>query len=158
MSEPIPAPTTDGKPPEGAEPKVFDAEYVANLRKESARYRTEAKAGADAVARLAEIEEAQKSEAQKAADRVAAAEAKAAASQSEALRLRIAAKFGIGDEDADLFLTGSDEETLKKQAERLADRAGQQRSNGNRVPREGASPKANETEESAFARQVFDQT
>jgi hypothetical protein len=42
--------------------------------------------------------------------------------RAEALRLRVASKFGIGDEDADLFLTGSDEETLTKQAERLAAR------------------------------------
>ncbi len=105
------------------ETKVFDADYVAKLRQEAAKYRTEAKANADAAKRLAEIEDAQKSEAQKAADRIAELEQQAATAQREALRFKVASKFGISDEDADLFLTGSDEETLGKQAERLAARA-----------------------------------
>ena len=44
----------------------------------------------------------------------------AAAAKAEALRWRIAAKHGISDEDAETFLTGSDEESLTKQAQRLA--------------------------------------
>lgn len=78
------APTT---PPEGAEPKVFDADYVANLRKEAAKYRTEAKANAEAAKRLAEIEEASKSNEQKLADRLAAAEAKAVEAERKAFAL-----------------------------------------------------------------------
>lgn len=56
------------------EPKTFDASYVAKLRQEAAKYRTEAKENAAAAKRLAEIEEASKSEAQKAAERLAALE------------------------------------------------------------------------------------
>lgn len=56
------------------EPKTFDASYVAKLRQEAAKYRTEAKENASAAKRLAEIEEASKSEAQKAAERLAALE------------------------------------------------------------------------------------
>lgn len=102
------------------EPKVFDADYVAKLRQEAAKYRTEAKANAEAAQRLAEIEDAQKSEAQKAAERIAELEKQATEAQRDALRFKVASKFGITDEDADLFLTASDEETLTKQAERLA--------------------------------------
>ena len=79
-----------------------------------------AQENAAAAQRLAEIEEANKSEAQKPADRLAAAEKEAADARTEALRLRIAAKHGISDEDAETFLTGSDEAALTRQAERLA--------------------------------------
>ncbi|WP_037183822.1 hypothetical protein [Rhodococcoides fascians] len=41
---------------------------------------------------------------------------------AESLRYRIASKHGISDEDAELFLTATDEDTLTKQAERLAGR------------------------------------
>jgi hypothetical protein len=37
----------------------------------------------------------------------------------EALRFRVAASSGISDEDAEIFLTGPDEESIKRQAERL---------------------------------------
>jgi hypothetical protein len=74
------------------------------------------------AARLDEIEEANKTEQQKLADRLAEAEKSAQQAQTEALRFKIASKFGVSDEDADLFLTGTDEDTLTKQAERLAAR------------------------------------
>ena len=126
MSEEQQAPETDApEPQEGGsepEPETFDADYVAKLRKEAAKYRTEAKANADAAKKLAEIEEANKSEQQKQAERLAELEREASQARAEALRFKIASKFGVSDEDADLFLTGTDEETLTKQAERLAAR------------------------------------
>lgn len=51
------------QPPEGGEPKTFDADYVANLRKENARYRTEAKT---ATAELEKQRKASMTEAEKA--------------------------------------------------------------------------------------------
>ena len=48
---------------------------------------------------------------------------RAAQAEAEALKWRIAAKHGISDEDADLFLTGSDEDTLTRQAERFKELA-----------------------------------
>lgn len=74
------------------------------------------------ASKLDEIEQANKSEIERANDAKAAAEKEAADSKAEALRLRVAVKHGISDEDADLFLTGTDEVTLTKQAERLAER------------------------------------
>lgn len=78
-----------------------------------------AKANADAATRLAELENANKSEAEKAAERLAAAESAAQAAQAEALRFRIASKYGISDEHAETYLHGTDEETLTRQAEGL---------------------------------------
>ena len=46
---------TAEQPQEGAEVKTFDAEYVDKLRKEAAKYRTEAKDNADAADKLAKI-------------------------------------------------------------------------------------------------------
>lgn len=50
-------------------------------------------------------------------------DAKAAADQAkaEATRWRVAAKHGISDDDAETFLTGTDEATLTRQAQRLAE-------------------------------------
>lgn len=62
--------------------------------------------------KLTDLEKAQK----EAAD----SKAEAQRLQAEALRWRIAAKNGISDEDAETFLTGIDEESLTKQAERLS--------------------------------------
>lgn len=66
-------------------------------------------------------------------------EAKHAEAEARALRSDIATKHGISAEDRDLFLTGSDEATLTAQAKRLADRAADQKKNGNRAPKEGGA-------------------
>ena len=118
MSEPTTEPTppqVEAPTAQDAEPKTFDAEYVQKLRQEAAKYRTEAKANADAAQRLAEYEEAQKTEAQKLADRLAAAEQKALAAELKALRSDIAQAKGV---PAGL-LTGSTEEELNASADAL---------------------------------------
>jgi hypothetical protein len=70
--------------------------------------------------------------------RVAELEAELNSTRAESMRLRIATEHGITDaDDIDLFLTGTDEETLTKQAKRLADRDADRKKNGNHVPREG---------------------
>lgn len=82
-----------------------------------------AKDNADAAKRLAEIEDSQKTEVQKLSEQFEAARADAADARAELLRYRVASQHGITDsDDIALFLTGSDEETLTKQAERLAAR------------------------------------
>lgn len=149
------APVEQQQPQEGSEPKTFDADYVDKLRKEAAKYRTEAKTNADAAKRLAEIEDANKSEAEKAAERIRQLEADADSARRDALRFKVASKFGITDEDADLFLTGSDEETLTKQAERLGAREAERKKNGNQVPREGSNPASGDNGDRAFAQRLF---
>lgn len=64
-------------------------------------------------------------------------EAKNAAAEARALRSDIAAKHGISAEDRDLFLTGSDAESLEAQAKRLAERNTDQKKNGLRARKEG---------------------
>lgn len=156
MSDQTTEPTTDteAKPPEG-EAKTFDADYVKKLRDEAAKYRTEAKTNADAARRLAAIEEASKTEAQKQADQLASAQREATQAKADALRFKIAAKFGVSDEDTDLFLTGSDEETLTKQAQRLTDREAERKKQGNHVPREGSKSSVTEGDGRSVARALF---
>lgn len=109
------------------------------------------------AARLDEIEAANKTEAEKAAERITALERQLASEQSAAMRARIQAKHGISDEDAALFLTGADEDTLTKQAERLAQRAEDRLKNGNRAPLQGRTPTTDSSdgEARAFARNLF---
>ena len=71
-------------------------------------------------AQLDEIKRSQMSDLEKAQSLAQEQQAAADAARAEALRWRIAAKHGISDEDAETFLTGADEETLTRQAERLA--------------------------------------
>jgi hypothetical protein len=123
MTETAPE-TTNGEqePPEGEqqpESKTFDADYVANLRREAAKYRTEAKANADAAAKLAQLEEAQKTEAEKLTDRVAAAERERDAARVEALRTKVGSAQRLPAAVADL-LQGSTEEELTAHAAVIA--------------------------------------
>lgn len=118
MSEQTPE-TPAATPPEGEqEPTTFDADYVRSLRAEAAKYRTEAKANADAAKRLAEFEESQKSEQQKVAERAEAAERRAVEAESRALRLQIAADKGLTPKQA-ARLRGSSEEELSADADEL---------------------------------------
>jgi len=78
-------------------------------------------------------------------ERLGLVEKELTTTKAEALRSRIAAKFGISTEpakagepsDADLFLTGSDEASLTAQAQRLAGREADRKKQGNVAPKEG---------------------
>jgi hypothetical protein len=94
-------------------------------------------------------------------------------SETKALRAQIAADFGISTRrsddgnlsDAELFLTGTDEETLIAQAKRLSDRAAEKanaeaerKKKNPTVSKEGTSTKAGTTTEEddlAFASNFF---
>ncbi len=71
-------------------------------------------------AKARDLEDAQKSEVQRLTEQVAAAQQTAQERATEAMRLRVALRHGISDEDAEIFLTGATEEAITKQAERLA--------------------------------------
>lgn len=73
----------------------------------------------------------------------------------DSLAARIAAQHGIPPEDADLFLTGADEQTLQAQAQRLAARDTDRKKQGNVAPREGASPNTQPDEMRQFTRNLF---
>lgn len=109
------------------------------------------------AAKFDELDAANKSEIERAAEKAAAAERERDEARAEALRLRIATKHGISDpDDIDLFLTGTDEETLTKQAERLGQRSEDRKKQGNVVPKEGTTPREPADDElKAFTRQLF---
>lgn len=113
---PEPTEQQQGEPAElgAAGKKALDAERAARTAAEKSAKELQAKLDEIAAQNMSDLERAQKL----AAD--AAAEAQSA--KAEALRYRIASKHQISDEDADLFLTGTDEETLTRQAQRLAER------------------------------------
>lgn len=119
-------------PPEGKQ-ESFDAEYVAKLRAESAKYRTAAKANEDAAKRLAEIEESQKTEQQKLAERLAEAERKASEAELRAARSEVAREKGVPAE----LLVGSTVEELAEHADKLLTFRGE-------APRKPAAPPAND--------------
>jgi hypothetical protein len=96
----------------------FDADYVEKLRKENARYRTEAKANAEAAKRLAQIEESQKSEQQKLEERATAAEQRAAEFESRLVRAEVATAKGLTPTQAKR-LVGTTREELEADADEL---------------------------------------
>lgn len=88
---------------------------------------------------------AQASEKKTADERIADLEKRYAAAEAGRLRSDIAAAHGISAEDRDLFLTGTDEETLTAQAKRLAERDSERKKQGNYVPNEGKSTRTSGT-------------
>lgn len=107
------------QPPAESKPATTE-NAETDWKVEAQKWEKRAKENFEKAKKFDEFEEASKSEAQKLAERLAKAEADATSAQADALRYRAAAKYGISDEDASLFLTGSDAETLERQAARLA--------------------------------------
>ena len=93
-------------------------------KKAIAAEREARKAAEDAAkslqAQLDEIRKAQMSDLEKAQATATEFQQAAEQARAEALRWRIAAKHGISDEDAETFLTATDEASLTRQAERLS--------------------------------------
>ena len=78
------------------------------------------------ASRLDEIEDANKTEIEKARERVSAVEDELGtmpAKVADALRTHLVGLHQISDDDADLFLTASDPETLLRQVDRLVARS-----------------------------------
>ena len=88
-------------------------------------------------------------------ERIAEMEQRTAQAVATALRSDIAAEFGISKDDRDLFLTASDEDTLRAQAKRLADRDADRKKNPPRVPKEGTVTDPTDSQDREFARQLF---
>lgn len=110
------------------------------------------------AAEFDKLSEANKSEIEKANERVSKAEAEVAAvpaKVADALRGHLVSLHGIEAEDAELFLTASDPELLLKQVDRLLGRAGERKKQGNHAPREGGNPAAPEDPKRQVANQLF---
>lgn len=93
-------------------------------------------------------------------DRLSAAEKRAAEAEARALRNDIATRHGISAEDRDLFLTGTDEDTLTAQAKRLAARDSDRKKQGNVARNEGGNPNPGKPKGDVreFTRQLFGNT
>lgn len=121
--QPVTTPST-GATPAGDPPAAPDlnaplgAPGLAALQAERAEKTRLASELAAATARLAEIDQASMSEAQRLQAALATAEERAATAERERLRLTVATTYGIGTDDL-VLLTGSDEATLNAQAERI---------------------------------------
>lgn len=113
------------------------------------------------TARLDEIEDAQKSESEKVAERLAKADAEVATVPSkvaDALRVHLVALHEIDKDDAELFLTATEPELLLKQVTRLVGQS-DKRKKTNTVPREGqTSSTSGDDEVREFARGLFGRT
>lgn len=159
MPEPT---TTDGSSTEGGSTSTadtdnftpitsqeeFDKALKPRLERERSKY-GDYKDLKEKASKYDELEQANKSEIEKATERVAKAEAEVAtlpAKVAEALREHLVALHEISAEDAELFLTATDPELLVKQVNGLIGRAGAAneaaRKNGNWSPREGTNPPA----------------
>jgi hypothetical protein len=110
-----------GEQPADGEPKDWQAE-AARLREEltkARKWEQRAKDNSSAAEKLAALEEANKTEVQKAADRAAQAEERAKKAETEALRFRIANEYKLSQEDAMALEHVGSEEGMKAVAERL---------------------------------------
>lgn len=135
-----------GPAPENSEQQKFDADYVRKLRDEAAKYRTQLREAQKeltslkpAAEKLREIEESQKTEQQKMAERLAALESELQKKAQEAERraaeaqvIRLAAKAGI-DPDVAMLLDISkiDIEDEEKALAILSKLAGPRATGGN---------------------------
>ena len=114
-----PEPTDDPEPT--PEPQGDTTDWKAEARKWEARAKAshaEAKANADAAKRLKEMEDADKSEVQRANEAVAAAEKRANEAEAKALRAEIAAEKGLTLSQAKRLI-GSTREELEADADEL---------------------------------------
>ena len=145
-----PAQATDAPAPE---PKVDDTDWKAEARKWEQR----AKENAPAAKRLAEIEEANKSEAQKAAERTAKAEQRAAEAEAKVVRREVALDHKLTAEDAALLDTITDEDAMRRLAARLAGAESDKKKQGPHVPSEGRNPATKADPNIQFLRQMTGQ-
>lgn len=121
MSESTPEPGNEsGTEPQGDPAAAVDKPLGENgekaLKAERDRASKAEKAAAELQKQLDAINAASLSDLEKAQKQAADAQAIADQATAEALRYRIAAEKGITD-NVDLILTGSDEETMRKQAD-----------------------------------------
>jgi hypothetical protein len=150
--------TTDTAATEGAEvdPVAEVEKWKALSKKNEAR----AKENAAAAKRLAELEEAGKTEAQKAADRITKAEAEVAAVPArvaEGLRDALVT-LGVVPEDRKILLTATEPAALLEQVKAIQGLDSDRKKNGNRAPLQGQtkpSPPATSTDEREFVNQLF---
>lgn len=112
------ADTTAAKTESGEQQDTFDRAYVEKLRAENAKYRNKAKELEPMAQKMRELEEAKKTDLEKAQERIAELEALQKASQLEVLRSKVAVAHGV---PAALLPAEGDEESLAQAAQALVE-------------------------------------
>lgn len=169
QTEPTPDPASpqpvDGSPSPAApavpapdEAALGDAGKRALDAERQARKAAE-KTAADALARVKAFETEKLSDLERAQQQAKDAQEAAAKATTEALRLRLAARNGLSEEDAELFLVGTDEATLAAQAARVAALRGAQSPAQPRTPSpdpaQGARDDPQKTDEDRIYESLF---
>lgn len=155
MSEQTPTPAPPAQPPAPTPPVVLPDDHP--LVKTLAAQKEEIKNLRGKAQQLDALDQASKTEAQKAADRLAAVEAKALESERRALRFEIATEFKLDADQAKLLEHTPSEDGMRAIAAGLAAKDADRKKNGNHVPREGNTPTPPADDPMrAFARGLFD--
>lgn len=113
---------TDTPKPQAPARAAEKGEDGTDWKAEARKWEQRAKEHSKAAARLAEIEDANKTEAQRAADAQRAAEERAVQAEARALRREVALEHSLSKEDAALLDGITDEEAVRALAARLAAR------------------------------------
>lgn len=128
----------------------FDKAIQARIARERAKFADYEDVKARA-SKLTEIEEANKTEAEKVAERLAAAEKRAVELEAKATRAEVAAAKGVPI----VLLSGSTKEELEASADALIQFKGESGSTTLHVPNEGKSPTAQVDSKKQFAKNLF---
>ena len=95
-----------------------DAAEIEKWKSLSRQHEARAKSNAEAATKLEEIEESQKSEVDRAADRIKKADARVADAEAELVRLKVAVRHGLSEDQA-TRLIGTTEDELDADAKVL---------------------------------------
>lgn len=146
---PAPAePTETPEPPEGTTPdEPLGEPGLAALKAEREARAAAEKAAKDALAKVKAFEDAQKTEAEKQAERLAEFERENAELKSAKTRAEVAAAKGVPAS----LLSGSTQEELEASADALIAFRGEVQPQKLHVPGEGKSPSSTGTPEGDFA-------
>lgn len=128
----------------------FDKAIQARIARERAKFADYEDVKARA-SKLTEIEEANKTEAEKVAERLAAAEKRAVELEAKATRAEVAAAKGVPIG----LLSGGTKEELEASADALIQFKGESGSTTLHVPNEGKSPTAQVDSKKQFAKNLF---
>lgn len=152
MSEPTVPPMTPAPPANADGPAQLPDDHPLVLS--LAAQKSEIKALKEKAARLDQIEAANKTAEEKAAEREAAAEKRAIEAEARATRREVALDHRLSKEDAALLDDVVDEEAMRRLAARLASAAEDKRKPNNYVPLEGTNKTPPDDDRRAFVRKL----
>lgn len=107
---------------EGGEKSTDWESKYREMQEHSRLWEKRAKDNKAAAEKLAEIEDRDKSEAERMSERLDELTRERDTAVMASVRASVALEYGLGKDDAELFLTASDEDTMRRQAEELSKR------------------------------------